>query len=220
MNRLHIVSLIGVAVLVGCSVAGDSSPTLVSPTSAPVAVHVPREVISLSISLYLLVDDKEEPDPKISTHRTEEDLREILEGMNDIWSQADIRLELQTIESVEVPEAILQGMLAGNLEPFFREVGDSIALPQASTINGFYLRSIGGSNGINPFRSRTFFVIDEPTVFDRRVSSHEVGHILGLNHVLGDPGRLLFSGTNGMTLTEDEATVARYFAQGIIQGVR
>ena len=140
--------------------------------------------------------------------------------MNDIWSQADIRLELQNIESVEVPEAILQGMLSRNLAPFFREIGDGIALPQTSAINGFYIRSIGGSNGINPFRSRTFFVIDEPTVFDRRVSSHELGHILGLHHVLDDPGRLLFSGTNGMDLTEDEATVARYFAQGIIQGVR
>ena len=219
-DSLYVVLLIGVAALAGCSVAGDAIPTLESPTSAPGAIPVPREVISLSISLFLLVDDKEEPDPEISTHRTEEDLREILEGMNDIWSQADIRLELQTIESVEVPEAILQVMLAGNLRPFFRQLGDSIAITQASTINGFYIRRVGGSNGVNPFRSRTFFVIDEPSVFDRRVSSHEVGHILGLNHVLGDSGRLLFSGTNGMTLTEEEATVARYFAQGIIQGVK
>ena len=152
--------------MAGCSVAGDSIPMLGSPTNAPADIDVPREVISLSISLFLLVDDKGEPDPHISTHRREEDLREILKGMNDIWSQADIRLELQTIESVEVPEAILKGMLAGNLRPFFREIGDGIVLPQTSTINGFYIRSVGGSNGINPFRSRTFFVIDEPTVFD------------------------------------------------------
>ncbi len=210
--------LIGVTALVGCVVAGDSS--LTSPPPASVPEVAPREVISLSISLFLLVDDGEEPDPTISTHRAEEDLREILQGMNEIWSQADIRLELETIESVEVPEAILQRMLAGDLAPFFNEIGDGITLQRFSTLNGFYIRRVGGPNGINPFRSRTFFVIDEPSVFDRRVSSHEVGHILGLLHVLDDPDRLLFSGTNGMTLTEDEATVARYFAQGINQGVR
>jgi hypothetical protein len=115
---------------------------------------------------------------------------------------------------------MLRGMLAGDLRPFFREVGGGIALPQTSTINGFYLRRVGGPNGINPFRSRTFFVIDEPSVFDRRVSSHEVGHMLGLHHVLDDPSRLLYPGTNGMVLTGDEATVARYFAHGIRDGVR
>ncbi len=210
--------LIGATLLAGCTVAGDSSLASTPPTSAPGVA--PREVISLSISLFLLVDDEKVPDPTISTHRAEEDLRGILQGMNDIWSQADIRLELQTIESVEVPEAILQGMLAGDFAPFFNEMGDGITSPQFSNINGFYIRGVGGPNGINPFRSRTFFVIDEPSVFDRRVSSHEVGHILGLRHVLDDPDRLLFSGTNGMTLTEGEATVARYFAQGIIQGAR
>ena len=62
MNRLYILFFTGVTVLVGCSFAGDSIPTLVSSTSAPGAIDVPREVISLSISLYLLVDDKGEPD--------------------------------------------------------------------------------------------------------------------------------------------------------------
>ena len=142
MNRLYTVLFIGMFVLAGCVFAGDSGPTLESPTIAPATVELPRQVISLSISLYLLVDDKDNPDPEISTHRTEEGLREILEGMNDIWIQAGIRLELQSIESVQVPEAILQGMLAGKLGPFFREIDKSIAVPQASIINGFYLRSL------------------------------------------------------------------------------
>ena len=220
MNRLYTILVLGVAALIGCTVAGDSVPTQEPPTATPEAVEVPREVITLTISLFLLVDDNEEHDPEISTHRTEADLRKILDGMNDIWSQADIRLELETVDTVEVPEPILQGMIAGDLRPFFSEAGAIINLPQTSTINGFYLRRVGVPNGINPFRSRTYFVIDEPSVFDRRVSSHEVGHMLGLHHVLGDAGRLLFSGTNGMTPTEDEAIVARYFARGILQGVR
>ena len=217
--------LIGLTVSAGCSVAGDLTPTQESPTvglAAPASAttEFPREVISLGISLYLLVEDNGEPNSEISTRRTERDLREILDGMNAIWSQADIRLKLQTIETLEVPEAILQRMLAGNLGPFFSQLGGGITIPQPAAINGFYLRRVGGPNGINPSRSSTFFVIDEPSVFDRRVSSHEVGHILGLIHVLDDSERLLYSGTNGMTLTDEEATVARYFAQGIIDGVR
>ena len=75
------------------------------------------------------MDDNEEHDPQISTHRTEAELREILQGMNGIWSQADIRLELETADTVEVPEVILQGMMTGDLCPFFREVGGGITIP-------------------------------------------------------------------------------------------
>ena len=33
---------------------------------------------------------------------------------------------------------------------------------------------------------------DEPTLLDERVSSHEIGHILGLVHARSDPSRLMF----------------------------
>ncbi len=61
---------------------------------------------------------------------------------------------------------------------------------------------------------------DEPTVHDERVSSHEVGHILGLHHALGDSDRLMFSGTNGTDLADEEITTSRYGATGILDGVR
>ena len=63
-------------------------------------------------------------------------------------------------------------------------------------------------------------VIDEPTVFDHRVSSHEVGHILGIKHTGADRGRLLYSGTNGMTLTQEEITLSRYIAMELLKAKR
>ena len=63
-------------------------------------------------------------------------------------------------------------------------------------------------------------VIGEPSVFDRRVSSHEVGHILGLRHTRADRGRLLYSGTNGMTLTPEEIVLARYVTIKLLKAKR
>ncbi|MCP5100416.1 MAG: hypothetical protein GY943_33115 [Chloroflexi bacterium] len=75
-------------------------------------------------------------------------------------------------------------------------------------------------NGTVPFSGRAFSVMDNPSVHHERVSSHEIGHILGLHHVLDDAGRLMFSGTNGMALSAEEVTVARYAAQGMLERVR
>jgi hypothetical protein len=174
----------------------------------------------VSISTYLLVDDVDNPDPTLSTARTEEELREIVTGMNEIWTQARIELDLRFVGRVAVPEQTLLWLMQGDLRAFFDEIGAGVALPSPSHINAFYVREIGGPNGISSVATRTFFVMDEPSVHDRRVSSHEVGHLLGLHHVLDDANRLLFSGTNGMKLSVEEATTARYAAQGILNGLR
>ncbi len=95
------------------------------------------ESIVLGISLYLLVDDETTPDPALSSARNEEELFEILDGMNAIWSQANILLELETLATLAVPEAVLRDLMAGDLHSFFAELGDGIVLPGAGAINGF-----------------------------------------------------------------------------------
>jgi hypothetical protein len=87
-------------------------------------------------------------------------------------------------------------------------------------INGFYVARAAGVNGFTPTGSTVFFVVDEPSVHDERVSSHEIGHILGLRHAADDAGRLMFSGTNGMTLTGQEEDVARYGAEGLVDATQ
>ena len=114
-------------------------------------------------------------------------------------------------------EAIALGL---DTSRFFDQVGATFDIPNPSAVNGFYVRTAGRVNGFAPSGSRVFFVIDEPSVHDERVSSHEVGHIFGLHHQLQDPGTLMFSGTNGTVLNEDEIVVARYTAQGVLDGAR
>lgn len=182
------------------------------------------EEITVGISMYVLVDDLENPDPAISSQRSEEELTVILAGMNEIWGQANIRLELDILDTIAVDPDVLEKVAQGNTRAFFDRLGGSIPLtvtgPESSLISAFYTKRAGGVNGITPLGSGWFMVVDEPTVFDRRVSSHEVGHILGLQHTLGDQGRLLYPGTNGMTLTQEEITLTRYVAMELLKAKR
>ena len=211
--------LSAIAVLTALSAIACGSASVASPgqEEAPAAQDNRREIV-LDVSLYLLVDDAA-PSASLSSHRDIEGLRRILDGMNEIWSQAGIRFEPRFIGPAPTPDRTLLGIMRGDVSAFFTADGGHAALQEPSLINGFYARQIGVVNGFAPSGTRTFFVTDNPSVHDRRVSSHEVGHILGLVHDLEDPGRLMFSGTNGMALTEDEVTVARHAATGILNGL-
>ena len=140
--------------------------------------------------------------------------------MIEIWAPANIAFEPITVAAITAEGDVLDALASGISSPFIEQLGTDIDVPEPGVINGFYVADAGGPNGFNPFGSNIFVVDDDPTVRDERVSSHEVGHILGLHHALDDPSRLMFSGTDGTTLSSEERTVAAYAARGVLDGVR
>lgn len=195
-----------------------ASPSSTEPVSNPASASPPQTAapILLPISVYILDDET----GVYSSARTVDEVETILANANEIWSQAGIELDVQSVQRLTVPTSALEGIGRGEFSSFFRTAGVDFNIPDLSLINGFYVRAIGGPNGIAPSGTRTFFVMDEPSVHDERVTAHEIGHILGLHHTLEDRNRLLYPGTNGMSLTEEESVVARYVAQGLLAGVR
>ena len=161
-----------------------------------------------------------EPTSTLSSRRTVEEVAEIAERMGEIWAQADVIFDPVNVNLLEIPEPVLLGISLGDTSLFFEQVNSTFVPQNPQAINGFYVRSAFGVNGFAPIGSNVFFVVDEPSVHDERVSSHEVGHIFGLNHDTEDRTQLMFSGTNGTGLSAVEQTVARYGTQSLFpQGI-
>jgi len=177
--------------------------------------------ITLPLSLYIVDEAGASSTSELSSRRDAESIEQVLELMQTIWDQAGIELASRSIARIAAPADALIDLSRGDTAAFLSSLyGGITEVPDPGALNGFYVRSLGRINGLTPFGSRVFFVTDEPSVHDERVSSHEIGHILGLHHEASDSGRLMFSGTNGMELADDEIGTARYAAQGIIDGLR
>lgn len=204
---------------VGGDTTADAS-TDSNPNQFPATEGEPLLALPIALSLYLVID-AEDATSELSTERTADELAQIAVDVGGIWDQAGITFDPITVTEIEVPTEVIEAIaLRRDTGPFFDQVGLSFEVPDPGLVNGFYLSAAGGVNGFTPLGSRVFFVVDEPSVHDERVSSHELGHIFGLRHDLEDPDQLMFSGTNGVGLTEQEQEVARYGAEGLLESAR
>ena len=169
--------------------------------------------LTVPISVYILDDQQD----NYSSERSKEEIVDIFQKVNEIWAQAAIKINVRYIHRTELPHEIIKAFIEGNYKPFLNGLNRKFYLQNHSIINAFYSKRIGGPNGRALTRYGIFFVTDNPFVHDQRVTSHEIGHLLGLGHEPYNRKRLMYSGTNGILLNTQEINTARKNAIDILK---
>ena len=167
--------------------------------------NLPANILSIPVDVYIIKYENE----NLSSSRNEENINEVFDKVNDLWSQANIKVEVNKIEVITIKDSNYYY----DLNLFLSYMSETENY-DPKKINAYFAKTLHGSNGI-AFPGNRIMVADETTVYDFRATSHEIGHVLGLSHV-GPVSRLMARGVNGFNLIEFEIEVARNKALELI----
>ena len=155
-------------------------------------------IISIPVNVYIVKYN----DEKFSSIRDEENINEVFNNVNAIWSQANIKPDVKKVEKVIIDDTSYYNNL-NSLLGYMTEMGNY----DPNKINVYFAQTLHGANGI-AFPGNRIMVADVTSVYDFRATSHEIGHVLGLSHVTPN-NRLMARGVNGFELTQQEINIAR-----------
>ena len=164
----------------------------------PVVSAIDAEEIFVPLSLFILRNDEDN-----GSLRTKENALSLVKKASQIWEQANIELKIHNLYELERTDEEISVLLDSS-HLFFQRVEQF----DASTINVFLVARLRGINGLAFGGFRAIAIADYTSVYDFRALAHEIGHILGLNHV-ENAGRLMHQGANGFELSLPEILRAR-----------
>ena len=168
------------------------------------------EQIILPVKAHIIIDSS----GYYTSARDNQNIFNLFEKVNKIWSQADISLSLEEIVFTEVEPVTIPNTINGNRQALYSHKNFD-----ENQINIFFTQSLNGINGLALMDINSALVSDYTTVNDFRATSHEIGHIFGLRHV-NPSNRLLARGKNGELLSQEEISIARENAENILKVIK
>ncbi len=171
--------------------------------------------ITLPVSVHLV---RSAAHPRLQSSLQPPEVQGIFSEVNDIWAPAGIRFEIASIAELEA--------LAPPPKKWFEKDRNWVkaAIPTSSFAPGAIDVCFVGEMGPNGFFYGEPVVVCENPEFTKvkggaanpvaRVTAHELGHVLGLQH-RQDHVNLMASGRNGVSMNGDEIKEARKKAQSI-----
>ena len=157
------------------------------------------EQIIIPVRVHIIADDS----GVYTSSRNEENIVSLLEKTNRIWNQADIYFQIEEIVLTDIDFGIISDII--NENGFEISTNKNFA---DDKVNLFLVQNLNNINGLALGNINSVFISDYTTVNDFRTTAHELGHILGLNHVIPQ-NRLLARGKNGEILVSEEIFIAR-----------
>ena len=163
-----------------------------------VVSRVDAQTLTLPLTIFIITGSK-----PYGSIRSEENALRIVENASRIWDQAGITLTIKNIYTISKSDEEIK-VFSDTPAEFIQNIDEF----DEATINVFFVGNLGGINGIAFGGLGSVAVADYTTVYDFRALAHEVGHMLGLNHVDGSRGQLMYRGANGfeLSLVEIERT--------------
>jgi hypothetical protein len=161
-----------------------------------------EKVMVLPLTVVNVVEEE-----NVDKIKTEQEINSLVNKASDIWKQARIELVLKEYVTIKVSREKMTEYL---IEP--RKLLNRMdRSEEGATV--FLVHSLSGINGIAFVGSRTIALAEFTSVYDFRVLAHEVGHILGLGHVV-DNKRLMDKEAGGEKLIRQEVERARQTLSG------